>query len=268
MKNRGDVMLKDNEMLNFKILSVHCLSWKSLDTYIPPKKSYAISLREIGSAVFTLGDSELRAKDGDVILFPRGVGYKVKSGEEMIYTVSFEPCDEETEEALRDLTLPTPIKENKNEYISELFYRLYRVWTLKERGYYLAASSIFCKILGILYKERCEENDSAPPKLRCALEYINSNLASPTLSVRDTAKEIGVSEVYLRRIFNSSLGLSPKEYIMKSRIDMAKELIEGGFYSVFECAVLCGFPDPKYFATAFKRLTGISPSRYKEENKA
>ena len=151
--------------------------------------------------------------------------------------------------------------------MSELFYRRYRIWTLKERGYYLAASSVFCKILSILYKEGCEENGSTYPKLKGAIEYINSNLASPALSVKDVAKKIGVSEVYLRRIFNSSLGLSPKEYILKNRIDMAKELIEGGFYSVFECSMLSGFSDPKYFATAFKRLVGISPSRYKDENK-
>ena len=152
-------MFTNEDNLNLKIISVHCLNWKRLSATIPPKKSYAISLRKKGEAVFDINGEKIFAKDGDVIFFPRGVSYGINAGEELLYTVNFEAADEKTERSLSKLI--AVMERDANEYLCELFFRLFRVWTLKEKGYYLVSLSIFYKILGILYQEKGTKSGAA-----------------------------------------------------------------------------------------------------------
>jgi AraC family transcriptional regulator len=71
-----------------------------------------------------------------------------------------------------------------------------------------------------------------------------------------------VSEAYLRRVFLRIYGRSPLEYINGLRIERAKEMLLSGLYSIGDIAFNCGFSDAKYFSTAFKRITGRTPSDY------
>ena len=47
----------------------------------------------------------------------------------------------------------------------------------------------------------------------------------------------------------------------------AAELILENKYSIAEISYMTGFPNPKYFSTAFKKFYGVSPSKYAEDNK-
>ena len=91
-----------------------------------------------------------------------------------------------------------------------------------------------------------------------------SNLWSVCCSnkrLRRQLKPVGV----FRRIFEKCIGQKPLDYLNKLRIDYAKELLQSGFYNIESVAAMCGFRDPKYFSTVFKRVRGISPSEYKKK---
>ena len=68
--------------------------------------------------------------------------------------------------------------------------------------------------------------------------------------------------IYERRVFKAHFGISPRIYIIRLRIEHAQRLIDAGYHSVSEVAELCGFANSKYFATEFKKITGVSPSSY------
>ena len=74
-----------------------------------------------------------------------------------------------------------------------------------------------------------------------------------------------MSEVYFRKLFKSELGISPKKYIIKLRIQKAVSLINTGYYSLKEVAEMCGYTDYKYFSVEFKGAVGCSPSEYEYE---
>ena len=69
----------------------------------------------------------------------------------------------------------------------------------------------------------------------------------------------------MRRLFREKYAVSPKQYILRRRLDRAVSLLETRYYTVAEVAELSGFADPRHFSTVFKKERGCSPSAYKYE---
>jgi AraC-like DNA-binding protein len=86
------------------------------------------------------------------------------------------------------------------------------------------------------------------------------------LSVNALAGQVGLSESAFRRRFESDMGVSPNAYIKRRRIEKAGHLLSGG-RSVTDVAFSLGFPSSQHFATAFKKVTGFSPTEYTAANR-
>ena len=56
------------------------------------------------------------------------------------------------------------------------------------------------------------------------------------------------------------------EYINKLRMEKAITLMSSGNYSVNDISVMVGFNTPRYFSTAFKQYTGMTPTQFKNKN--
>ncbi len=82
-----------------------------------------------------------------------------------------------------------------------------------------------------------------------------------SLTLDDIACRTNVSVSYIKALFNTYAGISPKSYFNQLRIQKAAELLSGG-YSVTEVASAMNFTCPNYFSVFFKRHTGAPPSRY------
>ena len=95
------------------------------------------------------------------------------------------------------------------------------------------------------------------------LDYIRTHLAEP-LKLDQIAGEFFISKHYLCRIFKSATGFSVMEYIIYSRVLMARQLLQQGV-SVQQAGELSGFSDNSHFIRTFGHLTGTSPGRYAKE---
>ena len=96
-----------------------------------------------------------------------------------------------------------------------------------------------------------------------ALNEIEESFNKSELSVSHLAKKCGISEVYLRRLFLASFGVSPKEYIIQKRIEYSKSLLLSGHFAISEVSVLCGYGEPCHFSREFKKRVGVPPAEYK-----
>ena len=83
-----------------------------------------------------------------------------------------------------------------------------------------------------------------------------------TFKVFDAANLCGMCESYFRRLFLEWSGMSPIEYRNTIRLSNAKSMLAVGTYTVKEVAAAVGFDDSFYFARAFKRQTGFSPTEF------
>ena len=98
------------------------------------------------------------------------------------------------------------------------------------------------------------------PHIRKSIAYINSRI-SEKITVGLLANECGVSADYLSRIFKKEIGESVSAFIMRKKINAAKDyLVEGR--SAGETARLLGFSSASHFGRAFKSVCGMTPAEY------
>ncbi|WP_114765665.1 AraC family transcriptional regulator [Vibrio rhodolitus] len=93
--------------------------------------------------------------------------------------------------------------------------------------------------------------------------YIEQHLTQK-ISVAQLAGSIFLGESQFHTLFKEQLGITPHQYVLSKRIDMAKQLIEQRNLSLGQIAELTGFSGQSTFAHAFSRLQGVSPSQYKK----
>ncbi len=83
--------------------------------------------------------------------------------------------------------------------------------------------------------------------------------------VVEMAAAVRLSPSHFSRAFRASLGMSPKQYLMHRRVEMAKEMLRDGSSRLIEVALSCGFCDQAHFTRVFHAATGVSPRRWRME---
>lgn len=94
--------------------------------------------------------------------------------------------------------------------------------------------------------------------------YIEQHL-SQKISVAQLAGSVFLGESQFHNLFKEQMGITPHQYVLGKRIDMAKQLIAQGHLSLGQVAELTGFSGQSIFTHTFSRLQGVSPSQYKKQ---
>jgi AraC family transcriptional regulator len=112
-------------------------------------------------------------------------------------------------------------------------------------------------------RENGNSRDIGYNQLRPALEMIHDDLqANPSLSA--LADAVRLSPHHFSRVFKRVTGLSPHQYVLSQRIQLAQRLLVETKLSIAEVAHDVGFYDQSHFTYHFKRLVGITPSAIRE----
>lgn len=97
------------------------------------------------------------------------------------------------------------------------------------------------------------------------LGWVDENLNLP-ISVPMLAERANLAPGTLAKKFKESHNTTLSKYLLHRRIDKAKALLAATTLTVYEIGSAVGIPDPQYFNKQFRKVTGISPSRYRDEN--
>ncbi len=81
-----------------------------------------------------------------------------------------------------------------------------------------------------------------------------------SISMELVARESGLSEYHFFRLFKAVFLISPHQYLIKKRLDMACVLLKKGNECISEIALLCGYADVFSFSKVFKKHIGVAPS--------
>ena len=98
-------------------------------------------------------------------------------------------------------------------------------------------------------------------KLQQIIDYIDAYLDSD-LSLNELATSVQMSPHYFSRLFKETTGITPHQYVIRCRIDRAKDLLRQGKLSIAEIATQVGFVDQSHLHRHFKRLVGVTPKNY------
>jgi transcriptional regulator GlxA family with amidase domain len=100
------------------------------------------------------------------------------------------------------------------------------------------------------------------PKIKKVLQYVDSNPLE-SVSIDELARLAGLSRSRLCQLFKSEVGMTPGRFIKNARFERARGLLEGTDLSVKQIMMEVGFADPSHFLRDFRKVYGLSPSKYR-----
>lgn len=133
----------------------------------------------------------------------------------------------------------------------------------------LIAESLILYTLGVFCEDTktLEKNNNKDIILNVK-KYVEDNFSDPKLNLKTICKRKFYNPKYISSSFKKFVGLNFNDYLTELRLNNALKLIEMGFTTVKEIALLSGFADAAYFSKVFFKRSKIYPKEYiKEKNK-
>ncbi len=212
-----------------------------------------------GSLKFTLKDKEFFANTNDVVFLKSSDIASISNESDKyssLYYIAFN-YDEEYDLKILRLVKNTSCRKTFKDIVDS---------NLSKAPYSeLKISALLLKLVYTLAVDSLNSNSDylSTSRIQKAAEYININYYRE-ISVETLCRLTDYSPAHLRRLFVKNLGMSPQNYLLEKRIEMAKEmLLDIPEKTVEEIADLLGICSASYFCKLFKTKTGMSPTEYK-----
>lgn len=219
------------------------------------RPTYAISFCKNGKITYRHNGKQYISQPNNAVIIPRGASYELYQNEDGVFPVINFICTEQ----FTDDFIVIPLG-NTKKYLDE-----YKEIRQLEASPYsrLKMMSAFYTMLEQLVNEPKINN----PHLTYAIRYINENIDDTSLSNVTISQEIGISEVYFRKLFKENYSISPQQYIIEARNKKSSQLLRETTMTVSDIAACCGFSGVYCFCRAFKQYFGLTPTEYRQRYK-
>ena len=219
----------------------------------------------LGEKLYTFNDgTSILTKKDDVLYLPKYSNYVVSQDEHS----NCHPIDFNLSEDI--VFKPFAFKPQNHQSTFEHFKKAEQAWRTKCTSYHMKCKS---ELYNILYDLQTSYFSAYTPTAKSnmilpAIEYINNNYTSETISIYKLARLCDITPEYFRAIFKQIYGTSPKNYINNLKLIRAKELLQSDHLTTIEAvAGECGYSDMCHFSREFKKFEGVSPINYKRSLK-
>jgi AraC family transcriptional regulator len=103
----------------------------------------------------------------------------------------------------------------------------------------------------------------SPTRLRRVTELVHARIGDD-LTLNEMAESAGLSVAHFCQMFRKSTGESPHQFVLRQRVERAREMLRAAEARVLDVAVACGFKTQQHFARVFRRICGASPTEYRQ----
>ena len=265
-----------------KILEIAKTASTSLASMAKPHshEHYELYFLTQGSREVFLDNKMYSVKENSLVVIPPFSLHKTEGGTFTRINVNIHP-DRLTEEQRRflDGCAKNPAMELNERYRESILRLLHEgaeiqiMHTLDHaREEYLAAvvkllflylSSEHNPPLPAYGEERCKYLSSEMLKI---IYYLNRHY-SEAISLKSICEEFFLSKASLCKKFKNYMDCSVMDYILELRLRNAQKMLQTSDKSLAEIAKDCGFSSVNYFRNTFKKALGISPLKYRKEQK-
>lgn len=115
----------------------------------------------------------------------------------------------------------------------------------------------------VMFPEENRQISSLPRfKLNRIISWMEAHITAD-FSLNKLADMAGMSDFHFNRQFKQSTGMPPSQYLIKLRIDAAKQLLRETQDGVLDIALQVGYSNASHFARIFKKETGLSPTDFR-----
>ncbi|MDO5549217.1 MAG: response regulator [Eubacteriales bacterium] len=112
-----------------------------------------------------------------------------------------------------------------------------------------------------------EEASGAGGKMTREIIHYTIDHITEDIDLNYLAAHFGKTPGYIGKLFRKGSQMGFNEFVTNERVKLAKRLLTDQKLSIQQVARLCGYYNPKYFSTAFKKVTGMSPKAYREKGR-
>jgi len=102
--------------------------------------------------------------------------------------------------------------------------------------------------------------------LENAVKLIDTEYSDPDVSIEGVCDDLGISVSYLSLLFRRENNTTFVKYLTRVRIEKAIELLTLTGERIIDIADQCGYREVYYFSHSFKKYSGVSPKKYREEH--
>ena len=220
------------------------------------RKFYGLSFCNQGQIIYTHKQKEYISNPDYAIILPKGESYSIYGDKNGTFPVINFEC----EGFLCDTIVTLPV-ENVDTIMRD-FAQMKNLF-LFERNRPKVISLFYNIIHSFSETAAISGNNSLLP----AIKYLEDNYSLPELTNKMLAEQCNISEVYFRKLFHEQYGVTPRQYIIDIRINMAKQLLTDGILKINAISEKCGFSNPYHFSRLFKEKTGLTPTEYLKQNR-
>jgi len=246
------LVMKLNDMNNIIVIDIQqpliVSSEKGRIFQMKNRQSYGLSLCISGQIKYEMNNKTYISNPNNAVLLPQGGTYTLSGDKEGLFPVINFKCENFNYDEIIVLPLNNPqacIKDFNT--LKDLF--------LHNKNHH----KIYSTFYELLDKVSSANSQNYNP-LDSVIKYISENIQSPELSNTCLAKQIDISEVYLRKLFSAYYNITPKQYILDLRIRKAKQMLCDTPFSVVAISEECGFSSVYHFCRAFKQRVGLTPT--------
>lgn len=153
--------------------------------------------------------------------------------------------------------------------IIELYKKIIYELQLKRPLYELTANTACLELVALMGRKNLEVKNSfqgKDEKIYRVIEELHSSY-NIKWSVTELSNMCNLSPFQFIRNFKAHTGMTPIDYLIKIRIDKAKEFLLNSSLSIHEISEVLGYENAFYFSRIFKRKEGISPEKYRNKNR-
>lgn len=243
-----------------------------------PQFCFEISYIISGKGTFIFDGTETLVSAGDIIITPDNSTHSViasKSDEINFCYMGFNFKDSCSEIArrffgiLKDRQICKKISRDIYDYFKNAMTEIYR----RQEFDKLLIKTYLYQI--ILLASRSSDNEKTEYEktavktgmgqpIYLIIKYIDRNIEMP-LSVSGIAESLGYSTYYISHLFKSKMRITLQEYIVNQKIERAKKLMQDNRYTITQISERLSFLNIQSFSRSFKRVTGVSPTKYTEK---
>ena len=221
----------------------------------------ALVLMTEGEITYHFAEKSVTVSAGDLLLLPGNLPY---SGTRHTDRVGFFVIDFQcvrSDEA-KEIGAPRVLTPSTSPALRAQFSSMLETWQRHPIERDLAAKAFLYTVLAQAFA--AEERAKSVTASNEIVDYILAHLADGDLTVANLCRHFFISESQLRRNIVKATGLRPNEYILKLRLNRAKNELLDTDKPTKHIASACGFSNPYYFSQCFSKEFGIPPREFRK----
>jgi AraC-like DNA-binding protein len=256
--------MQDNE-LDIQITGIHTIRQDILfpgKPFIqrPPRTFNTVVYYIQGSILFSANGQQIKLREGDFLFFRSGILDRSEAMDNKPIKYIYANFLTNNDDIFDNLPFLPILSLTNRSVFENSFHEIVSVWEGREVGCLLRVRKLLYHILSTMLDCLVQEQGQTKQykKIKSAILYIRNHYKED-IQVDDLASLCRISPRHLIRCFQDLYGKPPHEFLIETRLQIAKELLQNASNNISEVADLTGYDSIYSFSRAFKHFYGVSP---------